>query len=425
MIEIPFWPNFIGEKPIDLNLHRVTDLLERLGSPEKQLKNVIHIAGTNGKGSTLAFMQAMLEEGGYSVNSYTSPHLVYFNERINIHGAPIDDKFLNIVLAECKEVCEREPLIPITFFEGTTIAAMLAFSRKPADFTLLETGMGGRLDATNVIEKPLATIITPISLDHQAYLGDSLPEIAFEKAGIIKEGVPVFVAKQEAEILAIIKDIARVKSAPFFVEGKDFVGKKNAGGFAYKEENLMLDLPLPNLHGEHQIHNAALAIKVVRNIVQVADISWDNALRGVKWSARIEHLQSGKLVDLLPDNFELWLDGGHNIAGAKTLQNWLQSSPKKTYVIFTMMRDKDAAAFLEIIKEEVTELYGVQAQSNDNSLKADEVQKIAEKVGIIAHCAGDIKATILAIIAKEKSAARILVCGSLYLSGEVLKGSQA
>ena len=301
-------------KVIDLTLDRVHRLLAALGNPERHLPPVIHIAGTNGKGSTQAMIRAGLEAGGSKVHAYTSPHLAYFHERIRLAGEVITEPALTALLDEC---VQKNGTGAITFFEITTCAAFLAFARTPADYTLLEVGLGGRLDATNVVDKPALTIITPVSIDHQQYLGDTLPEIAFEKAGIIKRGVPVIIGPQEDAGMAVIEARALKLGAPVLAFGQHWHVTEERGRMVYQDERGLLDLPLPNLPGPHQIHNAGAALAALRYLGK-SSADCEAAVTRAYWPARMQRLRKGPLAEMAPE-VELWLDGGHNPAGGQAV----------------------------------------------------------------------------------------------------------
>ena len=306
-------------KVMDLVLDRVWSLLDRLGNPQDRLPPVIHIAGTNGKGSTLAMMRAGLEGAGHSVHAYTSPHLARFHERIRLNGALITEEALTDLLEHCYAVNDGDP---ITYFEITTCAALLAFAQTPADYTLLEVGLGGRLDATNVVARPALTVITPVDYDHQQFLGESLTEIAREKAGILKAGVTGIIARQHGESLTAIEGQAARVGAPLQVEREAWHVMEERGRLVFQDETGLVDLPLPALRGPHQIANAGTAIAALRTL-GVTGGGLETAMTGVHWPARMQLLQSA------PKDGELWLDGGHNPAAGKALAATLQALPPR------------------------------------------------------------------------------------------------
>ena len=403
-------------KIIDLTMGRVERLLAALGHPEQALPPVIHLAGTNGKGSTQAMLRAGFEAGGALVHAYTSPHLARFHERIRLAGELISEPALAALLDECVAANGGET---ITFFEITTCAAFLAFSRVKADWTLLEVGLGGRLDATNVVEKPALTIITPVSLDHQQYLGDTLPEIAGEKAGIIKRGVPCVVGPQEESGLAVIEAKAARMGAPLFVFGQHWQVWEERSRLIFQDENGLLDLPLPNLPGPHQVQNAGAAIAALR-VLGRDEAACEAAVTKAVWPARMQRLQVGPLVDSAP-SVELWLDGGHNPAGGEAVAATLARMPlRETHLICGMLNTKDVRGYMRPLAPHVTKLYAVSIPNEINTLPAETSRDAAREVGIAAEAAGSV-AEALASIAALNPQARVLICGSLYLAGQVLK----
>ncbi len=402
-------------KVIDLTLDRVHRLLAALGHPERRLPPVIHIAGTNGKGSTQAMIRAGLEAGGDKVHAYTSPHLARFHERIRLAGELISEPALTALLDEC--VVANGP-DEITFFEITTCAAFLAFARVPADWTLLEVGLGGRLDATNVMD-PVLSIITPVSLDHQAFLGDTVAAIAGEKAGIIKRGVPVIVGPQSDEGLAVIEARAARLGAPMLVYGQHWQVWAERGRLIYQDERGLLDLPLPVLPGPHQVQNAGIAITALRHLGRDA-AACEAAVTQAYWPARMQRLRVGPLVDLAP-SVELWLDGGHNPAGGEAVAATLAAmSQRETHLICGMLNTKDVAGYMAPLAGVVTRLHAVTIPGEKNTLPAEVTRDAARSVGIDAVSAGSV-AEALADIAATSPHARVLICGSLYLAGSVLR----
>ncbi|MDP4823544.1 MAG: bifunctional folylpolyglutamate synthase/dihydrofolate synthase, partial [Aestuariivirgaceae bacterium] len=336
-------------KIIDLSLGRMQALLAKMGHPERKLPRVIHVAGTNGKGSTVAYLRAIMEAAGLSVHAYTSPHLVKFHERIRLSGDLIPEADLSSLLEECELANGGEP---ITFFEITTVAAFLAFARHPADYLLLEVGLGGRLDATNVIPETAVSVITPVDLDHQQYLGDTLTAIAGEKAGIIKPATPVIVGYQPDEARdAILRQAARMK-APTHVAGEDWQSYEEQGRLIFSDEAGLLDLPLPQLPGRFQIQNAGNAIAALRALAdpRITDAHLAQGLKSVTWPARMQRLGQGHLSKLLPEGAELWLDGGHNPAGGKALAEAFaeleERNPKPLTLIWGMLNTKEAAGYI-------------------------------------------------------------------------------
>ncbi len=403
-------------KVIDLTLARVERLLAALGHPERAVPPVIHLAGTNGKGSTQAMIRAGLEAGGDRVHAYTSPHLARFHERIRLAGELISEPALTALLDECVRVNGPDE---ITFFEITTCAAFLAFARTKADWTLLEVGLGGRLDATNVVEKPRLTIITPVSIDHQQYLGETLTEIAGEKAGIIKRGVPVIVGPQFEEGLAVIEAKAARLGAPVLAFGQHWNAFEDRGRLVYQDENGLLDLPLPCLPGAHQIQNAGAAIAALRALGR-DETACEAAVTRAVWPARMQRLRQGPLVDAAP-KVELWLDGGHNPAGGEAVAATLARMPKReTHLICGMLNTKDVTGYMVPLAPQVTRLHAVPIPGEKNTLPAEATRDAARTAGIEAVTAGSV-AEALAGIAATTPDARVLICGSLYLAGTVLR----
>ncbi|HQU66816.1 MAG TPA: folylpolyglutamate synthase/dihydrofolate synthase family protein [Albidovulum sp.] len=403
-------------KIIDLTLDRVDRLLAALDHPERSLPPVIHIAGTNGKGSTQAMIRAGLEAEGGRVHAYTSPHLARFHERIRLAGDLISEDYLSEILEECEKANGG---IPITYFEITTCAALLAFARTPADWTLLEVGLGGRLDATNVVDKPRLTIITPVSIDHQQYLGETLPEIAGEKAGIIKRGVPCVVGPQEADGLAVIEAKAERLGAPLLVHGQHWHAFEERGRLIFQDESGLLDLPLPNLPGPHQIDNAGAALAALRHL-GAGPAACEAAVTKAYWPARMQRLKHGPLVAAAGAS-ELWLDGGHNPAGGIAVAATLARMPKRpTHLVLGMLNTKDIAGYLRPIAAVAESLTAVSIPGEANTLSAEDTQAAAARAGIEAGTAASVLEAVERI-ARDHPGARILICGSLYLAGNVLR----
>ena len=403
-------------KVIDLTLDRVHRLLAALDHPERRIPPVIHIAGTNGKGSTQAMIRAGLEQAGLKVHAYTSPHLARFHERIRIAGDLISEPQLAALLDECVTANGSDP---ITFFEITTCAAFLAFSRTPADWTLLEVGLGGRLDATNVIETPRLTIITPVSLDHQQYLGDTVTAIAGEKAGILKRLVPCVVGPQSEDGLAAIEARAARLGAPLLVYGQHWHAAEDRGRMIYQDDTGLLDLPLPNLPGPHQIQNAGAALAALRHLGFDAE-ACEAAVTQAVWPARMQRLQQGPLVEAALQA-ELWLDGGHNPAGGEALAATLARMPKRpTHLICGMLNTKDIGGYLRPLARHADSLTAVSIPGEMNTLPAEETQAAALAAGLAATTADSVLDAVHRISASDPQA-RILICGSLYLAGQVLR----
>lgn len=403
-------------KVMDLTLDRMWRLLRALGNPQNDLPPVIHIAGTNGKGSTQAMIRAGIEASGGCVHAYTSPHLARFHERIRVAGQLISEPDLTAVLDECYAANGGET---ITYFEITTCAALLAFARTPADYTLLEVGLGGRLDATNVIDDPALTVITPISIDHQQFLGDTLAKIAFEKAGILKRGVTCVVGPQPDEALEVIERQAAKVGAPLLVHGQSWHVGQEHGRLVYQDETGLRDLPLPNLPGAHQIENAGAAIAALR-FLDRGDAAFEGAVSQADWPARMQRLKVGPLVEIAPE-VELWLDGGHNAAAGKALAAHLSGLPARpTHLICGMLNTKDVTGYMRPLAAQVDSLTAVSIPGEAATLSAQETAEAARSVGLHAETAADVAEALSAIAARNPQA-RVLICGSLYLAGTVLR----
>ena len=409
-------------KLIDLSLDRLHRLLERLGQPHRRLPPVVHVAGTNGKGSVIAYMRAALMAAGHTVHVYTSPHLVRFHERIEIAGQAIEEDRLMALLEECETANGNEP---ITFFEITTAAAYLAFAREPADILLLETGLGGRLDATNVIDRPLVSVITPVSLDHQQFLGTTLAAIAGEKAGIIKNGVPVVIAPQDDEAMAVLVERAGALGAPAIVADHDFTFREGTGGRfeVTRPGGSRAVLPVPALAGRHQMANAATAAVALGLTGRLApdDGALAAGMLQARWPARLQRLDSGRLVDLLGRGKELWLDGGHNPAAGSALadmaQTWLD---RPLDVVVGMMNTKDPAGFIRPLAPFIRRAVAVSIPGEKNTLDAAATRAVLEAEGVAATVAPGIEDAIACLSTSQTETSRVLICGSLYLAGRVL-----
>jgi dihydrofolate synthase/folylpolyglutamate synthase len=416
-------------KLIDLSLGRVERLLAKLGSPHLKLPPVIHIAGTNGKGSVTAYLKAMLEAAGQSVHVYTSPHLVRFHERIEIAGAdgkaaPIGEDALVDILLRTQAVNDGDD---ITQFEITTAAALLAFSETPADFVLLEVGLGGRLDATNVIAKPALTIITPVSFDHADKLGATIERIAAEKAGILKRGVTCVVAQQEDEVMGVIEREASRVGAELVVWGQDFDAYEQRGRLVVQREDQLLDLPLPALVGRHQIINAGTAVAAALQLggTVMDERAIERGLVATRWPARMQRLDAGPLPSLLRPGSELWLDGGHNPAAgeflAQTLADLEERAPKPLHLIVGMMGLKDAAGFLSSFRGLAKHVVTVPIPgAHEAPFTPEALAEVAHSVSLEAEAAASVEAALRRVEALDPGPKRILITGSLYLAGHVL-----
>ncbi|RFU13838.1 bifunctional folylpolyglutamate synthase/dihydrofolate synthase [Rhodobacteraceae bacterium W635] len=405
-------------KIIDLTLDRMHRLLAALDHPEAALPPVIHAAGTNGKGSTLAMLRAGIEGAGQSAHVYTSPHLARFHERIRLAGTLIDEALLGDILDECLAANGPDA---ITYFEITTAAALLAFSRTPADWTLLETGLGGRLDATNVVDRPRLTLITPIDLDHQHYLGDTIGAIAGEKAGILKRGVPCVVGPQPEAALDVIEARAARLGVPLLAHGQHWHVWEERGRLVFQDETGLLDLPLPSLVGAHQVVNAGAALAALRHL-GFDEAACEAAMTRAEWPARMQRLRHGPLVEMAQAaGSELWLDGGHNPAAALALVESLSRlPPRPTHLICGMLNTKDVGGFMAPLAQVAGSLRAVSIPDQPATLSAAQTVAHAHAAGLRADAAQDVAAALAGIL-DEAPGARVLICGSLYLAGVILR----
>ncbi len=409
---------------IDLSLGRIERLLAALGHPERGLPPTVHVAGTNGKGSTVAFLRAMAEAAGHRVHVYTSPHLVRFNERIRLAGSLIGDDDLADILEEVEKANDGHP---ITFFEVTTAAAFLAFSRLPADLLILEVGLGGRLDATNVINAPVVSLLTRISLDHTQFLGPTLRDIAGEKAGIIKQDRPAIAGPQADPVAnAVFAERAAALSAPLFLHGRDWSVAATDTGFRFQDAARTLDLPPPGLMGAHQVDNAGLAIAATAHLpLTIGADAIRRGLTAVEWPARLQRLTRGPLPDLLPEGWELFLDGGHNDSAgevlARQLARW-NSDGRPLDMVFGMLGSKRPLDFLTPLAPYVRRLRAVAIPGEPNSVTAEDAAAFARAAGMDAAASPDVGAAVAELTAQagQGTPARLLICGSLYLAGTVL-----
>lgn len=414
-------------KKIDLSLDRMHAILDRLGNPETKLPPVIHIAGTNGKGSTVAILRAVAEAAGHRVHVYTSPHLVRFAERIRLAGQIISEDALTELLTRVEAAAGSDP---ITFFEITTAAALLAFAETPADLCILEVGLGGRLDATNVVDNPAAVGITPVSLDHQQFLGETLPEIAAEKAGIIKPGAPLVVGPQKKIGLDVIKDVAEKNAVPSYIIDEDWhvEAKADGSGLLYEDWKSVLDLPLPPLVGGHQVRNAAMAIALAhaQEAVSIPDAAIRAGLGWVRWPARLQQIMDTAYNKLLPAGSDLWLDGGHNPAAADIMRTFLQGVDpveRSVTLVLGMMGSKDAVGYLKPLSGLVNRVIAVPIPGEKGAAAPATLAATATDIGINGVVAKDV-ASALDQVAEKAHPDRppfVVIAGSLYLAGDVLK----
>jgi dihydrofolate synthase / folylpolyglutamate synthase len=412
-------------KKIDLSLGRMERILPLIGNPQLRLPPTIHVAGTNGKGSTIAFLRAMLEAAGKRVHVYTSPHLVRFHERIRLAGQLVDEAMLADAFQRCESANGGDP---ITVFEITTAAALLLFAEVPADVLLLEVGLGGRYDATNVIASPAATVITPVSLDHMEYLGTTIGQIALEKAGILKRGAMAILADQSDEGRDVLeREARRVRAKGPMIGGQDFSTHAEHGRMVYQDEMGLLDLPLPKLPGRHQLLNAGTAIATLRHALPgfVDDKAIEKGMTSVTWPARLQKLQ-GNTLKLAPRGAEVWLDGGHNEDGGRVLSAAMRDlshtgAERPLVMIAGMLSTKDSSAFLNHFRGLADRLYAIGIAGQEAARPAGEVAEAAQRSGLQAETAASLADALARIKAHYGTLRpRILICGSLYLAGEAL-----
>jgi dihydrofolate synthase/folylpolyglutamate synthase len=410
-------------KSIDLSLGRILRLLAALGHPEASLPPVVHIAGTNGKGSTLAFLAAMLQAGGWRVDRYISPHLVRFNERILKDGAPIEEAHLAACLERCEAANRGEP---VTFFEITTAAAFLAFLDDPADWVLLETGLGGRLDATNVVASPRLCLVSSISMDHESYLGDTLEKIAFEKAGILKPQVPAVIGRQRPEAMRVIERRALSVGAPLLRHGQEWEARLVDGRLRVETAARSLTLPPPALAGVHQIDNAGLAVLAA---LQLGEAALDEAALGrglveARWPARLQRLERGPMVEALPKGCALWLDGGHNPGAGQVLAESFrgQVRGRPLHLVIGMLSTKDLNEFLGPLAAVATGMWFVPVPDEPLGRDPHASAATARSLGLPTAAATSAMAAVETIVASTPPLPYdVLICGSLYLAGHVLR----
>jgi dihydrofolate synthase/folylpolyglutamate synthase len=405
---------------IDLSLGRIERLMPTLGHPEGKLPPVVHVAGTNGKGSAVAFMRAALEAAGCRSHVYTSPHLVRFNERIVLAGREIEDAPLTQLL---ERVEAANAGAEITFFEITTAAAFLAFAETSADILLLEVGLGGRLDATNLVARPVASCITPIDLDHQKYLGDTLAAIAAEKAGILKPRIPAVISEQRPAAMAPIAMRAEEIGTPLLIENRDWRAVPGKDGFRYEGPRWRLDLPRPGLLGAHQIRNAGAALACLEQLAafEIGAAALAQGIANARWPARLQRLTKGPLAKMLPPDWQLWLDGAHNPHGASALAAWLDAEKKPAHLVIAMLDSKDPAGFFEELRGRFASVRTVPVPSGHSGLDPAGLAETARRAGHDAKHAADAAAAIAEIVARAPPGpALLMIAGSLYLAGAIL-----
>nr|CDP79243.1 folylpolyglutamate synthase [Bartonella schoenbuchensis] len=408
------------------SLERISRLLECLGNPHLKLAPIIHIAGTNGKGSASAICRALLESSGYRVHVYSSPHLVRWNERWRLSGQFVTDNQLIKTIHQIIEVNRNEP---IAVFEILTAVAFMLFSTNPADVIIVEVGLGGRFDATNVINKPAVSLIMPIDYDHETFLGNTIEQIAFEKGGIIKQTVPVVIGKQNYDIThCVLSTLADKNKAPYFIFNQDYQSYEEYGRMVFQNNQGLMDLPLPNLIGAHQIANAGASIEAIYQAgFQLSQQTISKALRNLYWPARMQHLTHGRLVDQLLLSTDLWLDGGHNPAAGKVvaaeLTQWKKKSNRPIIMIASMLKTKDAIGYFRPLANLVDKVYTIPLNSNDASICPTILAQSAQKVGLIASPQANLQ-TVFHKISLEHKDAIILIGGSLYFAGDILRDNE-
>jgi dihydrofolate synthase/folylpolyglutamate synthase len=423
MVSLPHWPNSAISNVTKYDLSRIERLLELLSFPHLKLPPIIHIAGTNGKGSTSALLKSIFENSNKKVHRYTSPHLVEFNERIVIASEKISDGYLYELCERVRLVSEKSGLEP-TLFEATTAAAFLAFAENPADVVILEVGIGGLLDSTNVILDPLLSIITPISFDHMDILGDTIEQIAFQKAGIIKQGRPCVISAQVDEAMNVLLKRCEEVSSPAIAYGYDFGVKKTADGFNFLSKSVNFKLPVPSLIGDHQIINSATVVAALSLGQKVFNFSQEDFARGLQnayWPARIQKIPPAKYAHIISDQIEIWLDGAHNEHGAKVLANWLkENSQQDVALIFGLTKNRDVVKILHYFKNLCSNIFTVPVVSEPKSYSAQNLTDIAQKSGIITIPCLSLEEA-LTKIGKDLPKHKILIAGSLYLAADFFK----
>lgn len=423
-----FWPNYSSDGNPKLGLERIQKFLNALGNPERKLPPVFHIAGTNGKGSTTAYIKYILEAEGYSAHRYTSPHLVELNERIEVLGKTITDDYFSELANECKNFSERYGL-DVGYFEGITIIAILAFARNPATASIVEVGLGGRLDATNVIPNPLVSIITSISFDHMEYLGNTISSIANEKAGIIKENGTLIIDKQQEEAYNTIYNVGKEKHNKIYGCGKEWIVEKFKNTFLFKGFGKELELPMPSLEGDYQIYNAggAIAALLSQDKIKVSDKSIKEGLKNTVYPARLQNLTDNeKIIRLLPKNSEVILDGAHNEDAASQLADYINSKKDNKYkiLIIGMLQRKDSYSYIKNLKEVFDMIITVGILSDNTSKNPQEFREEFLKQDYINVAAKDNFIDALKYINekfKNSNNLKVVISGSLYLAGEVLE----
>jgi len=407
-----------------LGLDRITQLLARLGNPHEALPPVFHVAGTNGKGSTCAFLRAALEADGKSVHVFTSPHLVRFNERIRISGQLIDDPTLAHYLERVLDVAEG---VDASFFEVTTAAAFLAFAEHPADAAIIEVGLGGRLDATNVISNPVSCGIAQLGLDHQAFLGNSLKEIAAEKAAIAKSSAPLVTQRYAEMLFPVMIDAAMAARTTWFAMGTDWDAAVYRDRLHYRDDKGRIEAPLPRLPGAHQVENAALAFAMLRNqrAVAVSEAALKAAPLWANWPARLQRLDRGPLLTPLPNDATVWLDGGHNAGAGEAISAYFtpdRLEGQQLHLIIGMLANKDPEAYLAPFAGQVAHIHVLPVNGHEHH-SAERFSAVAARWGIDCAAHDTPAEAIAAVAAQRETAPKLLIAGSLYLAGEILRAN--
>ncbi|MBN9543403.1 MAG: bifunctional folylpolyglutamate synthase/dihydrofolate synthase [Alphaproteobacteria bacterium] len=421
---MPHWPKPFWYSQINFGFERIEPVLKVLDNPHLKLPPIIHVAGTNGKGSTVSFIRKILETSGKKVHTYTSPHLVEFNERIVIAGKKTSDEYLYEIIERTRIAAENLG-IQCTFFEATTAAAFIAFSENPADYLILETGMGGRLDATNIVENKIATVITPISYDHTEFLGKTLSLIAKEKAAIMRPNTPCIISMQTDEAFDSIEEYATSNNSPTLSFGYDWGVEKTPNGFIYKSTHEETEFRRPSLPGDHQIINAATAITCIKAVTNIDNNTIDRAIQSTYWTGRLENITSGYFYNKYTSFANIWLDGAHNASGAQVLGEWLAEQELPTYMILGMTRNRNIEDFLSFTGKHLKGVFGIYVEDEPSSYKADIVSERAKTYGMNAFAADNLDDAFIQIQNDIKmngfEKANILVTGSLFLVGMFLR----
>lgn len=422
------WPTFSTDGKPRLGLDNLVKFLDKIDNPEDKIPPVFHVAGTNGKGSTTAFIKAILEADGYKVHRFISPHLIDVNERIEIAGKIITDKYLSELSKECEEL-DRQHNGNVSYFEGQMVMALLAFMRNPADATILEVGLGGRLDATNVIKNPLVSVITSLSYDHTKILGDTIDRIAFEKAGIIKNGGSAVLGKQENELVyRFFEIVAKSRKVTLNEYDRDWRIEDDDSGFDFVGFGKKIHLPTPSLVGKHQIFNAgnAVAALLSQDKIKISNDALAVGIKNAKWAGRLQLVENTKLNEILPDNFQLWLDGAHNEGASTIIKNWIgeKREDEKIFLVIGMLARKNSHDFVLNLKDIVDYTVAVNIHDGDESKSSEDLRKELEDFGIKNSFCEENFLDALSMIGKNFTGvkkAKVLICGSLHLVGEVLE----